>query len=104
MASDHRRVLVLPETQDRPSSLAQRFRLPFITLAVAGNLRQPIVPVANSGALPVLGTAVPEASVDEDRDSGSGEGDVDCASLDWDQSLDRPSAAAGNGAGAARVL
>ena len=69
------RVLMLPSPDDDPSCLAQTLIRPAVTGDVGVKLGPPPVGV-RLGSHGVLGTAVPEAAVDEDGDPSAGEGDV----------------------------
>lgn len=67
--------LVLPEPKNSPPTAFQTEGLPPIALDVCGELVGPEVATASRTDI-VFGTAVPEASVDEDRDACANEADV----------------------------
>jgi hypothetical protein len=66
---------MLPNADYQPSSLSQYLRLFGVPLAIAGELRLPIAGV-RARDMPVLGAAVPEARIHENRDLSPGEDDV----------------------------
>jgi hypothetical protein len=70
-----RRIRMLPKSEHRPSSCAQLEVSVPVSEAVRLNLRSPPIRV---GLWPsaVLGTAMPEATIDKHRDFRSHEGDV----------------------------
>lgn len=57
-----------PRPKDAPTSIAQRFVDCSIALSVGRQLRPPILPIG-AGQRAMVGTAMPEAAVDEDGDA-----------------------------------
>ena len=75
LGRDGARVLVLPRSDDEPAVRHQRRRVPPVAAPVGVELGPPPLGV-RFWRDRVLGTAVPETAVDEDRDPCSGEDDV----------------------------
>lgn len=69
------RILVLPDPDDSPASIAQQLVVVAITVDVTLKLGVPVLAVA-AWAGSVSGASVPEAAVDEDGQSGAGEDDI----------------------------
>jgi hypothetical protein len=66
---------MVPNADYEPSSLSQCLRLRGVALAIAGELGFPIAGVRMRD-MPVLGAAVPEAGIHENRDLSPGEDNV----------------------------
>src|SRR3954451_1113438 len=83
---DSNRVLVLPESEDRPVLNCEARNLLKITLPIAFDLLRPILMVPSRDRR-VQRAAVPEAAVDEDGDTLPRENDIRSdrasASADW---------------------
>lgn len=63
---------MLPDSQNQPARLLKRLNIFLVPPPIPGELRLPIGGV-RAGLMAVLGTAVPEAAVYEDRDLRAGE-------------------------------
>ena len=68
-------LLVLPHANDRPARFRELAVGVVVTLPVARDLRTPEAFI-DLGRAQMLGTAVPEAAIEEDRDLGAGEYDI----------------------------
>jgi hypothetical protein len=75
LLSDVGRVFVFPCPDDEPSRLLEAYLGSTVTLDVGVELGAPPLGIC-LGRDRMLGTAVPEAAVDEDRDPGTGEGNI----------------------------